>query len=141
MRLQLDNSNNTKFRPIGIGTEVFHKLIEEHKYYVDKTLLLRTVFQENGAEVLLITRPRRFGKTITLSTFRDFLSLDHTSPGDISRQEKWFQETAIYSDRDFCQNYMGRFPVISLSLKSVSFDNSKARARTTMPPGRKPSSI
>ena len=121
--MQMDNSNNTKFRPIGIGTEVFHKLIEEHKYYVDKTLLLRTVFQENGAEVLLITRPRRFGKTLTLSTFRDFLSLDHTSPGDISRQEKWFQETAIYSDRDFCQNYMGRFPVVSLSLKSVSFDN------------------
>ena len=63
-------------KPIGVGIEVFHKLIEENKYYVDKTALLRTVFKENGSEVLLITRPRRFGKTLTMSTFHDFLALD-----------------------------------------------------------------
>ena len=40
-------------KQIGIGTEFFHKLIEENKYYVDKTMLLRTVFQDNGAEVLV----------------------------------------------------------------------------------------
>ena len=61
-------------KPIGVGTEVFHKLIEENKYYVDKTALLRTVFKENGSEVLLITRPRRFGKTLTMSTFHDCAS-------------------------------------------------------------------
>ena len=53
-------------KPIGVGIEVFHKLIEENKYYVDKTALLRTVFKENGSEVLLITRPRRLGKTLTM---------------------------------------------------------------------------
>ena len=61
-------------KTIGVGTEVFHKMIEENKYYVDKTALLRTVFKENGSEVLLVTRPRRFGKTLTMSTFYDFLA-------------------------------------------------------------------
>ena len=104
-------------KQIGIGTEFFHKLIEENKYYVDKTMLLRTVFQDNGAEVLLITRPRRFGKTLTMSTFHDFLALNPDNPEDLSRQELWFKDTAIFSDREFCRKYMGRFPVIFISLK------------------------
>ena len=110
-------------KPIGVGTEVFHKLIEENKYYVDKTALLRTVFKENGSEVLLITRPRRFGKTLTMSTFHDFLALDPSNPGDTSRQENWFRNTEIFADREFCNEFMGRFPVIFLTLKSVAFDN------------------
>ncbi len=110
-------------KQIGVGTEVFHKLIEENKYYVDKTALIRTVFLENGADVLLITRPRRFGKTLTMSTFYDFLALNPENPGDVSRQENWFRDTEIFSDREFCRNYMGKFPVIFLTLKSVAFDN------------------
>ena len=86
-------------KQIGVGTEVFHKLIEENKYYVDKTALIRTVFLENGADVLLITRPRRFGKTLTMSTFYDFLALNPENPGDVSRQENWFRGTEIFSDR------------------------------------------
>ena len=109
-------------KPIGVGIEVFHKLIEENKYYVDKTALLRTVFKENGSEVLLITRPRRFGKTLTMSTFHDFLALDPSNPGDTSRQENWFRNTEIFADREFCNEFMGRFPVIFLTLKSVAFD-------------------
>ena len=99
-------------KTIGVGTEVFHKMIEENKYYVDKTALLRTVFKENGSEVLLVTRPRRFGKTLTMSTFYDFLALDPSSPGDTSRQENWFRNTEIFADREFCNEFMGRFPVI-----------------------------
>ena len=110
-------------KTIGVGTEVFHKMIEENKYYVDKTALLRTVFKENGSEVLLITRPRRFGKTLTMSTFHDFLALDPSNPGDTSRQENWFRNTEIFADREFCNEFMGRFPVIFLTLKSVAFDN------------------
>ena len=110
-------------KPIGVGTEVFHKLIEENKYYVDKTALLRTVFKDLGADVLLITRPRRFGKTLTMSTFHDFLALDPSNPGDTSRQENWFRNTEIFADREFCSEFMGRFPVIFLTLKSVAFDN------------------
>ena len=110
-------------KTIGVGTEVFHKMIEENKYYVDKTALLRTVFKENGSEVLLVTRPRRFGKTLTMSTFYDFLALDPSSPGDTSRQENWFRNTEIFADREFCNEFMGRFPVIFLTLKSIAFNN------------------
>ena len=72
---------------IGIGTE----LIENNCYYVDKTPFIRTVFKENTSKVMLITRPRRFGKTLTMSTFYDFLSLNIENPGDVSLQEKWFR--------------------------------------------------
>jgi hypothetical protein len=104
---------------IGVGSELFHKLIESDCYYVDKTLFIRTVFQDNQSDVMLITRPRRFGKTLTMSTFYDFLSLDPENPGDVSRQEKWFKNTEIFKDKEFCSRYMGKFPVIFVSLKSV----------------------
>ena len=110
-------------KSIGIGAELFHKLIENDCYYVDKTPFIRTVFKENKADVMLITRPRRFGKTLTMSTFYDFLSLNIENPGDVSLQEKWFKDTKIFEDREFCSKYMGRFPVIFLTLKSVAFDN------------------
>ncbi len=107
-------------KSIGIGTELFHKFIENDCYYVDKTPLIRTVFQENKSDVTLITRPRRFGKTLTMSTFYDFLSLNIENPGDVSLQEKWFKDTKIFEDKEFCSKYMGKFPVIFISLKSVS---------------------
>ena len=110
-------------KSIGIGAELFHKLIENDCYYVDKTPFIRTVFKENKADVMLITRPRRFGKTLTMSTFYDFLSLNIENPGDVSLQEKWFKDTKIFEDREFCSEYMGKFPVIFISLKSVSGNN------------------
>ena len=72
---------------IGIGTEFFHELIESNSYYVDKTPFIRTIFKDNTSKVMLITRPRRFGKTLTMSTFYDFLSLNIENPGDVSLQE------------------------------------------------------
>ena len=110
-------------KSIGIGAESFHELIESNSYYVDKTAFIRTVFKENTSKVMLITRPRRFGKTLTMSTFYDFLSLNIENPGDVSLQEKWFKDTKIFEDMEFCSEYMGRFPVIFLTLKSVAFDN------------------
>ena len=107
-------------KSIGIGAELFHKLIENDCYYVDKTPFIRTVFKENTSEVMLFTRPGRFGKTLTLSTFYDFLSLNIENPGDVSLQEKWFKDTKIFEDREFCSEYMGKFPVIFISLKAVS---------------------
>ncbi len=107
-------------KSIGIGAELFHKLIENDCYYVDKTPFIRTVFQENKADVMLITRPRRFGKTLTMSTFYDFLALNPENPGDVSRQENWFKDTKIFEDKEFCAKYMGKFPVIFISLKAVS---------------------
>ena len=110
-------------KSIGIGAESFHELIESNSYYVDKTAFIRTVFKENTSKAMLITRPRRFGKTLTMSTFYDFLSLNIENPGDVSLQEKWFKDTKIFEDMEFCSEYMGRFPVIFLTLKSVAFDN------------------
>lgn len=107
-------------KSIGIGAELFHKLIENDCYYVDKTPFIRTVFKENKADVMLITRPRRFGKTLTMSTFYDFLSLNIENPSDVSLQEKWFKDTKIFEDKEFCSEYMGKFPVIFISLKAVS---------------------
>ena len=106
-------------KPIRVGAELFHELIESNCYYADKTAFIRTVFQDNQSDVMLITRPRRFGKTLTLSTFCDFLSLDPENPGDVSRQERWFKDTEIFKDKEFCSRYMGKFPVIFVSLKSV----------------------
>ena len=94
-------------KPIGVGAELFHELIESDFYYVDKTSFIKTVFKENGVKVTLITRPRRFGKTLTMSTFYDFLSFDPENPGDVSRQERWFKETEIFKDKEFCSKYMG----------------------------------
>jgi len=110
-------------KSIGIGAESFHELIESNSYYVDKTPFIRTVFKENTSKVMLITRPRRFGKTLTMSTFYDFLSLNIENPGDVSLQEKWFKDTKIFEDKEFCSEYMGKFPVIFISLKSVSGNN------------------
>ena len=105
---------------IGIGTEFFHELIKNNCYYVDKTPLIRTVFKESATNAFLIMRPRRFGKTLTISTFYDFLSLNIENPGDVSLQEKWFKDTKIFEDKEFCSEYMGKFPVIFISLKAVS---------------------
>ena len=106
-------------KSIGIGAELFHELIESNSYYVDKTPFIRTVFKENTSKVMLITRPRRFGKTLTMSTFYDFLSLNIENPGDVSLQEKWFKDTKIFEDKEFCSKYMGKFPVIFITLKQI----------------------
>ncbi|WP_405348999.1 AAA family ATPase [Ruminobacter amylophilus] len=110
-------------KPIGIGAELFHELIESNSYYVDKTTFIKTIFEENTSKVMLITRPRRFGKTLTMSTFYDFLALDLENPDDVSRQEKWFKDTKIFEDKEFCAKYMGKFPVIFVSFKTIVHQN------------------
>ena len=110
-------------KSIGVGAELFHKLIENDCYYVDKTSFIKTVFKENKADVMLIIRPRRFGKTLTMSTFYDFLALDPVNPTDVSRQEKWFKDTKIFEDKAFCSKYMGKYPVIFVSFKTIVHQN------------------
>ena len=126
---------NAMVKPVNIGAESFHELIESNSYYVDKTPFIRTVFQEIASKVLLITRPRRFGKTLTMSTFLDFLAINPDNPEDLSRQKLWFKDTAIFSDKEFCRRYMGRFPVIFISLKSVygsDFDKAYQQLGSTV---------
>ena len=70
-------------KPVNIGVKTFHELIESNSCYADKTPFIRTVFKDIASKVLLITRPRRFGKTITMSTFYDFLALNPDNPEDV----------------------------------------------------------
>ena len=104
---------------IAVGTDDYSKVIYENCYFVDKTSLIKDVFAQNKSEVLLISRPRRFGKTLTMSMFYHFLSINHNKPEDLSRHVELFKDTKIFADQEFCQQYMGQYPVIFLSLKSV----------------------
>ena len=104
---------------IAIGIDDYSKIIDNKGYFVDKTLLIKSVFAKNINEVLLISRPRRFGKTLTMSMFYHFLAINHVNPNDLTRQQELFKDTQIYQDTEFCQQYMGQYPVIFLSLKNV----------------------
>ena len=108
---------------IAVGTDDYSKIIDNKGYFVDKTSLIKDVFAQNKNEVLLISRPRRFGKTLTMSMFYHFLAINHDNPNDLTRQQELFKDTQIYQDREFCQQYMGHYPVIFLSLKSVESIN------------------
>ena len=76
-------SEQLKNLPVGNGN--FEKIISSDYYYVDKTSLLKTIFKDDSSEVLLITRPRRFGKTLTLDMFKCFLALNPQNPQDKSK--------------------------------------------------------
>lgn len=109
-------------KEISVGRESFAKFIENDNYYIDKTLFIKEVFKKDQSDVLLITRPRRFGKTLTMSTFYEFLRINPSNPEnseDTSYQQKLFKDTQIYQDQEFCQEFMGKFPVIFVTFKNV----------------------
>ena len=108
-----------EFKLLPTGGDTFSEIINKNKYYVDKTSYLRTVFAEDGSSVLLFTRPRRFGKTLLMDMFADFFRLDYINPTDTSFQQKLFKDTEIMKDKSFVEKYMGRFPVIFISLKDI----------------------
>ena len=97
---------------IGIGYDNFSEIIEKNLYYVDKTLFIKDVI--NAGKVLLCTRPRRFGKTLNLSMVRYF----YTNSQDF---RPLFKGLAIENEPEFAQ-YAHKYPVISVSLKSVKKD-------------------
>ena len=104
---------------IAVGTDDYSKIIDNKGYFVDKTSLIKDVFAQNKSEVLLISRPRRFGKSLTMSMFYHFLSINHNKPEDLSRHVELFKDTKIFADQEFCQKFMGQYPVIFLSLKGI----------------------
>ncbi len=93
-----------------IGMEDFEKLRVKNCYYVDKTGLIRDLLN-NWSEVTLFTRPRRFGKSLNMSMLSHFFSLD----GDKSI----FDGLAISKEKELCERYMGKYPVIFLTLKGI----------------------
>lgn len=93
-----------------VGIDDFRKLRESHFYYVDKTRLIEQLLL-NWSEVTLFTRPRRFGKTLNMSMLKSFF--------DIGTDETLFDGLYISSNKELCDEYMGKYPVIFLSLKGV----------------------
>lgn len=107
---------------LGIGESNFSHLMENDFYYVDKTLTIKEIFNSEGIAVL-ITRPRRFGKTLTMSTLEAFLQIDLKNPGSTIKNEQLFKNLAITKEREFCQKNMGAWPVIFISFKSIEAEN------------------
>ena len=102
-----------------VGIDDFRKLRESHFYYVDKTRLIEQLLL-NWSEVTLFTRPRRFGKTLNMSMLKSFF--------DIGTDKALFDGLYISGNKELCDEYMGKYPVIFLSLKGVegsSFDDAR----------------
>ena len=99
-----------KNRKLPIGIENFEQLRKEDFYYVDKTGLIRDLLN-NWGSVNLFTRPRRFGKTLNMSMLRYFF--------DIGGDKRIFDGLAISREKVLCDAYMGKYPVVFVSLKGV----------------------
>ena len=96
---------------IGIGYQDFSMIREKNYFYIDKTDFIRE-WWENGAQVTLITRPRRFGKTLNMSMTEQFFSLDYAGRSDL------FEGLSIWEKEEY-RNLQGTYPVISLSFAGV----------------------
>ena len=102
-----------------VGIDDFRKLRESDFYYVDKTKLIEQLLQ-SWSEVTLFTRPRRFGKTLNMSMLKSFF--------EIGTDKSLFDGLYISKNKELCDEYMGKYPVIFLSLKGVEgLDFSAAR--------------
>ena len=99
---------NTKKLPVGI--EDFKEIIEKDYYYVDKTAFISDLIA-GGSKVHLFTRPRRFGKTLNMSMLRYFF--------EIGTDKSIFDGLRITENKAVCDEYMGRYPVVSVTLKGV----------------------
>ena len=125
--------SNKQFLALPVTGDTFAEVREKNRYYVDKTPYLKQVFSEDeavdenslidGTTVLLLTRPRRFGKTLLMNMFESFLKISANEPGNITKHLNYFKGTKILEDKEFCKKYMGQFPVISITLKDVLGDD------------------
>ena len=100
----------TDRKKLPIGIDIFEKLDRSEFYYIDKTGMIEELLQ-NRSEVNLFTRPRRFGKSLNMSMLKTFF--------EIGSNPALFDGLKISENKEICTKYMGQFPVISISLKSV----------------------
>ena len=105
-------------KDLAIGYDSFLDLIGNHCYYVDKTRFVKVVMHDKS-KVLLITRPRRFGKTLFMDTLNNFLRIGIDGSSDITERRRLFEGLEILKDAEFCKTYMCQCPTIFLSLKSA----------------------
>lgn len=110
-------------RKLPIGIENFEQIIKDDFYYVDKTGLISELLR-NWGMVNLFTRPRRFGKSLNMSMLEHFFSVE----GDKSI----FDGLKISKDKKLCEEYMGKHPVISISLKGINAASYEAAFELTV---------
>ena len=113
-------------KKLPIGIDGFEKLRTNDFYYADKTLFIKELLR-NWGEVNLFTRPRRFGKTLNMSMLKCFF--------EVGSDPELFEGLKIAQEKELCKEYMGKFPVISISLKSVdgrSFESASVALRTLL---------
>lgn len=113
-------------KKLPVGIDNFEKLRKEDFYYVDKTGLIVDLLNSWG-EVNLFTRPRRFGKTLNMSMFKSFF--------EIGGDKSVFDGLAVAQDKALCDRYMGKYPVVFISLKGVdgtNFEEAYERLRNVI---------
>ena len=101
----------TELRKLPIGIENFEEIRQEDFYYVDKTRLIEQLLIQWG-EVNIFTRPRRFGKSLNMSMFKSFF--------EIGREKNLFEGLYISKNLKLCEEYQGKYPVVSISLKGIN---------------------
>ncbi len=109
-------------RTVGIGHQDFEIIRKNGYFYIDKTHFMRE-WWENGDAVTLIARPRRFGKTLTMSMTEQFFSVDYPGRGDL------FEGLSIWADEKY-RELQGTYPVIAISfanVKETSFPNTRKK--------------
>ena len=113
-------------KKLPIGIDGFEKIRTNDFYYADKTLFIKELLL-NWGEVNLFTRPRRFGKSLNMSMLKCFF--------ETGRDPALFDGLKIAQEKELCEKYMGKFPVISISLKSVDglkYDSAVAALKTVI---------
>lgn len=108
--------SKTHLKGIPIGIDDFKKLIEKGGYFVDKSLFIKEILDDISA-VKLITRPRRFGKTLNLSMLRYYFEKT------VEDNSVLFQDLKIWEQGEACVSQQGQFPVVNLSFKDVKYQN------------------
>ncbi len=106
-------------KTLKIGRSDFDLMIRENHYFVDKSLLI-SEFYNNDSDIILIPRPKRFGKTLNMSMLENFFNIQKPE------NKQLFAELKISEDKEFCQKHQNKYPVISLSLKGIK-DNTWER--------------
>ena len=113
-------------KKLPIGIDGFEKIRTNDFYYADKTMFISELLH-NWGEVNLFTRPRRFGKTLNMSMLKCFF--------EIGGKKELFEGLKIAQEKELCEKYMGKFPVISISLKSVdglNYETATAALRSVI---------
>ncbi len=100
---------------VGIGHQNFEKLRKKNNFYVDKTEFIRE-WWESDDEVTLITRPRRFGKTLNMSMLEQFFSCEYAGRGEL------FEGLSVWKDEKY-RRLQGTYPVVFLNFADVKYSS------------------